>query len=486
MLIRHLITCSCFLPLFVSGCAEPVTLDPPSGAQSGEAHWLRFAHITDVHIVDEESPARVIRMEAVDQAAWRPQEAYAAHVLDATVQRLNELHEAGERPVDFLLVTGDLVDTGQYNELAWFLDVMEGRGLRVDSGSWDGVNRTEDPEDNPKLPFQATGLHPDIPWYAVLGNHDILANGLFGVNKEESSPLLWTASLHPLAADLAGFHALDLFQDEMWPLDMKSPAVVTGDGPPLLADNVQLDRDALVAGFIVPDADRHYLSPDLIMTMLNETDSAPQGHGFGGKDLNYTVRPVAGAPLRIVALNTSALEPPDGAMVHYGVLERATFDDFFKPAVQRARLMGELVIVVSHHPSEDFDSAYPDTVKALEFRNFMTSQTHVVAHVVGHKHIEQTLEISGVHSYVEILSPSLIEAPQEGRIFDLYYHEGNREARIEAAILSHMDAPTRLSSESHRLAELDEPLWNPSEKRQSGDAYSITIPCWTGEQPEEE
>ena len=55
-------------------------------------HWLRFVHLSDVHIADTESPARLVTMDAFLSPAWRPQEAYSTQVLDATCRAINRIH----------------------------------------------------------------------------------------------------------------------------------------------------------------------------------------------------------------------------------------------------------------------------------------------------------------------------------------------------------------------------------------------------------
>ena len=101
MLIALLILVLCGCPYF-----DPSSFQPSA---SGE-HWLRFVQVTDIHVLDDESPARIVTMDAFKAGAWRPQEAYAAQMLDATCRLINRVHLSGQLmgrgPVDFVLVTG--------------------------------------------------------------------------------------------------------------------------------------------------------------------------------------------------------------------------------------------------------------------------------------------------------------------------------------------------------------------------------------------
>src|SRR5699024_3278959 len=123
-----------------------------ASARRGECRQpiLAFAHLSDVHIVDHQSPMRVEwtdRLEDpadIDQltpglfaAAYHPQELLTAHVADSMVVAIND---AGRGPVTgrrlaFAMETGDNSDNSQYNETRWNIDVMDGVAVRPDSGS---------------------------------------------------------------------------------------------------------------------------------------------------------------------------------------------------------------------------------------------------------------------------------------------------------------------------------------------------------------
>jgi len=171
-----------------------------------------FAQLSDTHVMDHQSPARV---ELLDRFAdpdhlpdggdrvvgtYRPQELLTAHVLEAMVQAVNRcaVGPVTGAPVDFAIVTGDLTDNAQENELSTFLGLLDGRRVDPDSGDrtrYEGTACSDDPRywhpegetfdiprttfgfparpgllDAARRPFPASGLR--IPWYSVYGNHD--------------------------------------------------------------------------------------------------------------------------------------------------------------------------------------------------------------------------------------------------------------------------------------------------------------------------
>jgi hypothetical protein len=170
------------------GLVDRTELAPRGAARRQVA---RIGHLTDTHVRDEESPARVPFLDRLGPpvtSTFRPQEAVSAQVLNAAVRALNT-----ERP-DAVLVTGDLVDNAQRNELDQFEAVLSGGPVEPDSGGrgYRGVQAPGNPDgffyrpavDAPRHPgvlraaqerFIAPGLR--APWHRALGNHDVLVQG---------------------------------------------------------------------------------------------------------------------------------------------------------------------------------------------------------------------------------------------------------------------------------------------------------------------
>ena len=100
---------------------------------------------------------------------------YTTHVLDAAVQTINALHK--KNPFDFGISLGDTCNSTQYNELRWYIDVLDGKVITPSSGAHLGADTIDY-----QKPYKAAGLDKTIPWYQTLGNHDHFWIGSFPVD----------------------------------------------------------------------------------------------------------------------------------------------------------------------------------------------------------------------------------------------------------------------------------------------------------------
>ena len=140
-------------------------------AVTKKAKLLNFFTMTDIHITDKESPNQLIYLQRLHKtlpvgvSLYSGIMLYTTHVLDAAVQTINALHK--QKPFDFGISLGDTCNSTQYNELRWYIDVLDGKVITPSSGAHLGADTIDY-----QKPYQAAGLDKAIPWYQTLGNHD--------------------------------------------------------------------------------------------------------------------------------------------------------------------------------------------------------------------------------------------------------------------------------------------------------------------------
>jgi hypothetical protein len=154
---------------------------PADYVATNAARLLTFFCVSDVHICDKESPSASYWASyetrpgftngtpapgGGNSSAYSPVVLYTPQVLNAAVKTANAIDRV--MPFDFALALGDNANNSQYNELRWFINVMDGNtNITPSSGAHLGATTIDY-----QMPFAAAGLNPSIPWYQVLGNHD--------------------------------------------------------------------------------------------------------------------------------------------------------------------------------------------------------------------------------------------------------------------------------------------------------------------------
>ena len=96
----------------------------------GRTPLLTFGQLTDLHIVDEESPARVEFLDKVGPpftSAYRAQEGMSTQVVDQMVLEMRgAVSPVTGRRVALAMTTGDDTDNTQCNEVRWLVDILDG------------------------------------------------------------------------------------------------------------------------------------------------------------------------------------------------------------------------------------------------------------------------------------------------------------------------------------------------------------------------
>ena len=381
-----------------------------------------LAQISDAHVRDEESPARAFLLDrtgAPFTSTFRPQEALSSQVLAGAVAAVN-----AARP-QAVLVTGDLVDNAQENELDQALGALDGGVIDPDSGDpgYDGPQSASNADpflyrpdsdaprhpgllDRAQRPFRSAGLA--APWFPVFGNHDLLVAGE--------------------APRSAALERLVLGDREPSELD-----------PGLQRPRTAEDLEALLAqGFPGPtvptpaDPARRHLGGEELLNRVRRAS----GSGGEGERLDYSFD--VGPRLRVIALD---IVRRDG-----GSDGRVTPDQVAWLADELEQAGSRWVMVTSHQPLTSSQGGQA-ALAALD------RSPGVVAVLSGHTHassIEPRRSAAG--GYWLIATPSLADYPQQARALRLRETVGGGVA-IETWMLD--TAPGELSDVSRDLGFLD-------------------------------
>ena len=433
-----------------------------SGKQNGKRSMLSFVHLTDVHIIDAESPARVEFLDRYADpgrgcesipfsSAHRPQETLTLHVFEAMIRRLRAIGASPVTgaPFQVAVSTGDNVDNEQLNEIRWFIDLLDG-GKTVSPRSGDpvyeGVQAAEwgDPEywhpapgvedkykqqwgfpDYPRMledamkPFAATGI--GLPWLQTFGNHDGLLQG--------------NAPRNPI------FEAIAVG-------GQKFTAPPPGMNP---CDAFQTLRDNPAAFLAAPtrsvgaDPSRRILTRSQYIEEMFRTTGTPVGHGFTSANRRSGVaywHNDSFDGFRLIGLDTvnpgGFSEGSIGASQLAWLEQRLTevSSTYFDASGSEVRTDNEdrLVILFSHHglrslenplaapdplepSSNDLPRVLADEVEALVHRF-----PNVIAWVNGHSHANIVIPRKSPHSksgFWDIGTAAHIDWSCQSRLIDV-------------------------------------------------------------------
>ncbi len=369
---------------------EPVlarTLDDSEPPAPGASPQLltRFVHLADTQLSDDESPARLVNFDIAADGAFRPGEGHICRMLNAAARTINRVHE--DRPLDFVLLGGDNTDNAQGNELTWFMGVLQGEG-RVECDSAVDDDPVPGPDNDPKDPFAAVGL--DIPWRWVTGNHDILRQGTWAIDKYLNEPI--------------GTSATGGTRD----YSMPGSPIVTGTvlADPARAFLEEAEQLARVAG----DGDGHGVTEEALAL----------GRAF------YTFD-VEGTQLRVFVMSTAAATGSSK-----GLIRQTDIDAVIEPTIQQAAADDKWLILTSHHRSGSlYDGTEPGLPVGMEFADALTTEDwiaylgghpHVLMHLAAHSHRMSVFAMQpmGGHAYWEMASPSLTDFPSMLRLIEVW------------------------------------------------------------------
>lgn len=447
------------LPVQVPTDLAPALAARQPVARSGR--MARFFTFSDVHITDKEAPNQLIHFQQVEPAAYAntsiysPVMLYTTQVLDAAVQTVNALHR--REPFDFGLALGDACNSTCYNELRWYIDVMDGGWITPSSGAHKGADSIDY-----QRPFRAAGLDPTIPWYQAMGNHDHFLIGSFPVDGAVSFRASYTADKvwaigDPLSPDMAAFPALfDVHSFTATPFYYGG--YIDGSTPLGNIVGAGLATDPAFAGgapAVVADPDRRSLHRSEWIREFFRTRSWPVGHGFDLVDRKspyaqgdgfacYSLVPHRHVPLKIIVLDNTQTETDGSSDIHgHGYLDADRWA-WLQAELDAGQARDQLMIIAAHVPI-GVDNVgtetewWGETAGIAPVRQNAVDLTGLVAKLqstpnlllwlAGHRHYNTAKAFVSPDptrpemGFWQVETASLRDFPQQFRTFDVYLND---------------------------------------------------------------
>lgn len=446
-----------YAPVIVQS-GEPHTLRTDLGGSASPARTttrtpvIAFAHMTDVHLVDAQSPMRLEYVDRLEDqyspgdpivgllsSSYRAHEMLTLQVAESMVRAINDVEAApvSGSPLAFAIQTGDNSDNCQQNEFRWNIDILDGgKQITPDSGNlaqYEGVSDNvsydrhywhpdappagQKPDiyksvfgfpqipgllDAARKPFTAKGLQ--MPWYTAFGNHDGLVQGNF----PHSLPLsLVSTGLLKVTAVPPGASQTDVLTS----LKAADPNVLLG------ALGVSSAR------LVSPDLKRRNINRAEVVAEHFKTTGTPVGHGFTADNKK----------------NGTAYYLFDRGDVRCIVLDSVNPNGYDTGSLDQQQMTwltnllaastGKYVLVFSHHTSGTMDNPFIATGLDLQPRvlgdavvSLLLAHPNVVAWVNGHTHQNQVWahkRADGSGGFWEINTASHIDFPQQSRLIEL-------------------------------------------------------------------
>lgn len=410
---------------------------------------LRFFAITDIHITDKESPSQLIYMQPLNEhkfeagatSVYSPTMLYTTHVLDAAVQTVNALHKI--TPIDFGISLGDTCNSTQYNELRWYIDVLDGQVIYPSSGFHVGADSIDF-----QKPYKAAGLDSSIPWYQAIGNHDHFWLGSIPVDVGGLGQSYTSDEVIALGNILA--NASDIYNTSTQQYYM---GVIDGSTP-----NGEIIKTGKVGEFssppkVVADPDRRSLSRTEWKEEFFNTSTSPVGHGFALVPANqeegfacYSFVPKSDIPIKVIVLDDTQREDDGSTSIHgRGFLDQARWT-WLKKELADGDAADQLMIIAAHVPigvqppavfhggydtyMDWFDnSADPSGMQnAVDFSGLLDelhSHPNLLMWIAGHRHVNTVKafitddELNPQRGFWHVETSSLHDFPQQFRMFEV-------------------------------------------------------------------
>ncbi len=396
----------------------------------------------------------------------------STQVGESMMQALNsiEFGPATGLAFNFAISTGDNVDNNQFNELRWFIDLLDGETVTPNSGGTTAEERAASPYEGytkdmtlnttggeigiPSATALATSVleraqegfdasGSNVPWYAVLGNHDGLAQGnLPGTGAFAPVPLGNQKNMSPIENKK---YCEALIED------------ATGGVTDALVDIASKQQ-------VTADPDRRFLSNhnDVVAEYFNTT-GMPDGHGFADAPedpqhagtAGYYAFPISNDhPVVGISMDTitwgggpdGSLSDPQFQWIEEQMIANST--SYYSPEgelVENPSGTDNLMVLFSHHASTSLNNPGEDDAGApyhcfrpgdaegcadVGLRELISRFPNVISWVNGHHHQNRVTPhtfdagTDAEHGFWEINTAAHIDWPQQSRLIEMSWAAG--------------------------------------------------------------
>jgi metallophosphoesterase (TIGR03768 family) len=428
--------------------------------------FASFFTISDIHITDKEAPNQFIYLQQEDGAfsgantsIYSPVMPYTTQVLDAAIQTVNALHV--QAPFDFGLSLGDAANSTSYDELRWYIDVIDGQAITPSSGAHLGAGTVDY-----QKRYQAAGLDRSIPFYQAIGNHDHFLIGSFPVYADPSLGLaatyladtVWATPdvLIPWPPNFPRIANMDNLRNPAPPVPParyyqgvidggSSTGAITGAGPVGYQDGPPK---------VAADPGRRSLLKTEWIQEFFHTTSNPVGHGFALVDPDqpegfacYSFLPNPDVPLKVIVLDDTQSETDGSKDIHgHGYLDANRWA-WLQRELDAGQAANQLMIIAAHIPigvtgpgtgTEWWDSAAdPDArpeeqnaVSLTELVAKLQGTPNLLAWLAGHRHFNAVKAFPPIDllerdsapwkGFWQVETSSLRDYPQQFRTFEIF------------------------------------------------------------------
>lgn len=442
------------LPIVQRTDIMPTGYAPASVAK--KTKLLNFFAMTDIHITDKEAPNSFMYLQQLDAqfsggntSIYSPIMLYTTHVLDAAIQTANALHK--KNAFDFFISLGDTCNCTMYNELRWYLDVIDGKVIVPSSGGHLGADSIDY-----QKPFQAAGLDKSIPFYQTIGNHDHFLLGSFpvyenGLEQSFISDTVWSVPdfLIPNPAAFPAMFSVNAMKNA-------SPRYFSGviDGSTRFGTIINEGPAGTPQAKIVADPNRRSLHKTEWIREFFNTTTSPVGHGFNLVDPAmpagfgcYSFMPKSNLPLKVIVLDDTQREDDGSVDIHgHGFLD-ATRWAWLQSELDAGQAANQLMIIAAHIPigvvnisaetewwlggSKDRPHTLGDPSTSTQNAVTLEGLVHklwdtpnLLMWIAGHRHVNVVKAFPHAtvpeKSFWQVETSSLHDFPQQFRTFEIF------------------------------------------------------------------